>query len=446
MVFFCQGEPMREQFSTDQGTRYRVVVIGGGFGGLNAVRALKHAPVQVTLIDRRNFHLFQPLLYQVATGGLSPADVSSPLRSILKRQRNVTVLLGEVTGIDQSARQVHLSGGDCIPYDSLIVGTGVHHHYFGRDEWSSIAPGLKSIEDALDIRTRIFLAFETAEREPDPVKRAEWMTFVLAGGGPTGVELAGALAEIANETLSCDFRHIDSRDAKIILVEGHDRILTSYPPKLSAKARRSLERLGVDVRTGTLVTNVDEHGVETKSGDRIDRINARTVLWAAGVRASSVGKKLVGGDDKLLDKFGRILVDQHLNIPGRPEIFIVGDLAIYTHQTGEPLAGVASVAIQQGKYAAQTIRARLSNREMRPFKYTFPGDMATIGRNAAVADIKGLHFSGAFAWLMWVFLHLMKLVEFDNRLLVFIQWLWYYLTHNRGARLITGEHRLPIRD
>ncbi|MBK7140609.1 MAG: NAD(P)/FAD-dependent oxidoreductase [bacterium] len=434
---------MQNDLPTDTNRRHHVVIIGGGFGGLNAVRALKRADVDVTLIDRRNFHLFQPLLYQVATGGLSPADVASPLRSILKNQKNVTILLGEVTTVDINNRIVELADKETIPYDSLIIGAGVRHHYFGHEEWSQAAPGLKSIEDALDIRTRIFLAFETAERETDPVVRCEWMTFVLAGGGPTGVELAGALAEIANETLSKDFRRINPRDAKIILVEGNDRVLTSYPETLSAKARRSLERLGVDVRTSTLVTKVDDRGVEIKHGEQITRINARTVLWAAGVRATFDSEALVGGNRSLLDKAGRILVDPHLNIPGHEDIYVIGDLASFTHQTGEPLPGVAAVAMQQGTYASKAVVARLQGEQLRPFHYSFPGDMATIGRNAAVADIKGFRFSGMFAWLMWVFLHLMKLVEFDNRLLVFVQWLWYYVTHNRGARLITGEHRMP---
>ncbi len=424
----------------------RVVIIGGGFGGLNAAQALKRADVQVTLIDRRNFHLFQPLLYQVATGGLSPADVSSPLRSILKHQKNTAILLAEVTGIDRARREVHLRGGDCVPYDYLIVGTGVRHHYFGHDDWSEIAPGLKTIEDALNIRTRIFLAFETAERELDPVKQQEWLTFVLVGGGPTGVELAGALAEIANETLRKDFRQIDPRRARIILIEGNDRVLTNYPPKLSAAARRSLHRLGVIVMTESLVTSVDDRGVEFKSKESTQRIDARTVLWAAGVRASSMGRILAAGDAKALDRSGRVVVDPFLNLPDDQRVYVIGDLAMFTHQTGEPLAGVAAVAIQQGKYAAKTIIARLAGKAVKPFRYSFPGDMATIGRNHAVADIKGFRYSGFLAWISWVFLHLMKLVEFDNRLLVFVQWVWYYTTHNRGARLITGEHRLPIRD
>lgn len=421
------------------GSRHRVVIIGGGFGGLNAARALKRIDVDVTLIDRRNFHLFQPLLYQVATGGLSPADVASPLRSILKDQKNTTILLGEVERVDLAARQVILADGELIPYDSLIIGTGVRHHYFGNDQWQKLAPGLKSIEDAIEIRSRIFRTFESAERESNPDLRAAWMTFVLVGGGPTGVELAGALAEIANETLSKDFRRINSRDAKILLVEGNDRVLTSYPPKLSAKAQRSLERLGVDVRTSTLVTGIDEGGVTIQHAEKLSRINSRTILWAAGVRATYDSAALVEGNSALLDNAGRIKVDPFLNMPGRPEIFVIGDLATFTHQTGLPLPGVAPVAMQQGTYASRTIVRRLEGKPVKPFYYTFPGDMATIGRNAAVADIKGFRFSGFPAWIMWVFLHLMKLVEFDNRLLVFIQWVWYYVTHNRGARLITNE-------
>ncbi len=419
--------------------RHRVVIVGGGFGGLNAARALKHADVDVTLIDRRNFHLFQPLLYQVATGGLSPADVASPLRSILNGQKNTTVLLGEVERVDLGTRQVALADGELVPYDSLVIGTGVRHHYFGNDQWQHRAPGLKSIEDALEIRSRIFQAFESAERESDPSTRSAWMTFVLVGGGPTGVELAGALAEIANETLSKDFRRINSRDAKIILVEGNDRVLTSYPSKLSCKARRSLERLGVDVRTSTMVTNIDNGGVTIRHDGQQSRIESHTILWAAGVRATFDSAALVEGDSSLLDNAGRIKVDPFLNIPGRQEIFVIGDLATFTHQTGQALPGVAPVAMQQGTFAARTIVRRLEGKPVKPFRYSFPGDMATIGRNAAVADIKGLRFSGFFAWILWVFLHLMMLVEFDNRLLVFIQWVWYYVTHNRGARLITNE-------
>ncbi len=432
---------MLSGYAARSGSRHKVVIIGGGFGGLNAARALKRADVDITLIDRRNFHLFQPLLYQVATGGLSPADVASPLRSILKRQKNTTILLGEVERVDLGARQVVLADGELITYDSLIIGTGVRHHYFGNDQWQHRAPGLKSIEDALDIRSRIFHAFETAERESDPDKRAAWMTFALVGGGPTGVELAGALAEIANETLSRDFRRINPRDAKIILVEGNDRVLTSYPAKLSAKARRSLERLGVDVRVSTMVTDIDDEGITIRHADQLSRIHTRTILWAAGVRATFDSAALVDGNSALLDNAGRIKVDPFLNIPGRPEIFVIGDLATFTHQTGQPLPGVAPVAMQQGTYASKTIVRRLEGKPDKPFHYTFPGDMATIGRNAAVADIKGFRFSGFLAWSMWVFLHLMKLVEFDNRLLVFIQWVWYYITHNRGARLITNERQ-----
>lgn len=430
---------MQSDVAANRVKRHRVVIVGGGFGGLNAARALKHADVDVTLIDRRNFHLFQPLLYQVATGGLSPADVASPLRSILNGQKNTTVLLGEVERVDLGTRQVALADGELVPYDSLVIGTGVRHHYFGNDQWQHRAPGLKSIEDALEIRSRIFQAFESAERESDPSTRSAWMTFVLVGGGPTGVELAGALAEIANETLSKDFRRINSRDAKIILVEGNDRVLTSYPSKLSCKARRSLERLGVDVRTSTMVTNIDNGGVTIRHDGQQSRIESHTILWAAGVRATFDSAALVEGDSSLLDNAGRIKVDPFLNIPGRQEIFVIGDLATFTHQTGQALPGVAPVAMQQGTFAARTIVRRLEGKPVKPFRYSFPGDMATIGRNAAVADIKGLRFSGFFAWILWVFLHLMMLVEFDNRLLVFIQWVWYYVTHNRGARLITNE-------
>jgi NADH dehydrogenase len=426
-------------------SRHRVVIVGGGFGGLYAARRLKHAPVSVTLIDRRNFHLFQPLLYQVATGGLSPANIATPLRALLRRQRNTEVLLAEVTGIDVPGRRVLLRE-TAIPYDTLIVATGSRHAYFGHDEWEPFAPGLKTIEDATDIRRRVLLAFEAAERETDPARRRAWLTFVLVGGGPTGVELAGAVAELARHTLRGNFRHIDPADALILLVEGADRVLPTFPPRLSEKAARALARLGVTVRTKALVTNVQPDHVEIRSGDHTERIAARTALWAAGVQASGLGKVLAEATGAALDRAGRVAVQPDLTLPGHPEIFVIGDLALFTHQTGKPLPGVAPVAMQQGRYAADAIQRRLRGQSVPPFHYRDKGSLATIGRSAAVADLGWLRISGFLAWLLWLFVHLMYLIQFQNRLLVLLQWAWNYFTRNRAARLITGEQRLPPLD
>jgi NADH dehydrogenase len=417
---------------------HRVVIVGGGFGGLQAARSLKRAPVQVTLIDRRNFHLFQPLLYQVATGGLSPANIAAPLRSVLRRQKNVEVILGDAVDIDVAGRRVILSDGE-VPYDTLIVAAGATHSYFGRDEWAALAPGLKTVEDATEIRRRILLAFEAAEREPDAKRREAWMTFVLVGGGPTGCELAGALSEIARHTLRDDFRRINPWDAKLILVEASDRVLSAYPPELSAKARESLERLGITVRTGTLVTDIHEDDVVLKSGERTEQVPARTVIWAAGVKASNLGKALATQTGAALDRAGRVSVEPDLTLPAHPEIFVIGDMANYVHQGGKPLPGVAPVAMQQGGYAAKTIDRRLKGKSpLPPFRYKDRGSMATIGRRAAVAQVSRFKLSGFLAWLMWLFVHLIELIEFQNRLLVLIQWAWNYLTFNRSARLITG--------
>jgi NADH:ubiquinone reductase (H+-translocating) len=424
--------------------RHRVVIIGAGFGGLNAARGLKRAPVDVTVIDRRNFHLFQPLLYQVATGGLSPGDISSPIRSVLKHQKNVRVLLGEVIDIDVRNRRVALADGEQVAYDTLIVATGASHDYFGHPEWAGVAPGLKTIEDATDIRRRIFLAFETAERETDPKIRAALLTFVVVGGGPTGVELAGALGEIANDTLKHDFRNIDPESATILLIEGNDRILTTYPATLSTKAERSLVRLGVTVINSTYVVEVDNEGVDVRDRSGGRRILARTILWAAGVKASSLAYSLVEEDISQLERGGQLKVERDLTLPRHPEIIVLGDLAIFTHQTGAPLPGVAPVAMQQGTYASKLIRCRLQGEEIHPFHFYDKGTMATIGRASAVGVIGGIKLWGYPAWLAWLFIHLMYLVEFENRLLVLIQWAWNYLTFNRGARLITGEDRLPV--
>ncbi|HKD64703.1 MAG TPA: NAD(P)/FAD-dependent oxidoreductase [Candidatus Acidoferrales bacterium] len=424
-------------------TRQRVVILGGGFGGLSAAQKLKHAPVDVTLIDRCNFHLFQPLLYQVATGSLSPANISGPLRQVLKHNKNTTVLLGEAVDIDPQKHQVILSDG-AIGYDTLIVATGSSHQYFGHDEWEKFAPGLKTIEDATDMRSRILLAFEAAERETDPEKLKEWMTFVIVGAGPTGAELAGALGEIANDTLKHDFRRINPTEAQIILVEGMDRVLPTYPPKLSEAARKMLERLKVTVRTGAMVTDVKAHSVTIKSGDHTELIPTRTILWAAGVLASPLGLALAKRLGVKTDRAGRVIVDPDMTMPGHPEILVIGDLSSFTHQTGKPLPGVAQPAIQQGRYVAKVIERRLRGEKMPPFRYFDKGNLATIGRGAAVADLNFMTLTGLPAWLVWIFIHLMYIVEFQNRLLVFLQWMWLYVTFDRAARLITGKNLLPL--
>ncbi|MGC1202027.1 MAG: NAD(P)/FAD-dependent oxidoreductase [Candidatus Acidiferrales bacterium] len=423
--------------------RHRVVILGGGFGGLAAALQLRHAPVDLTLIDRCNYHLFQPLLYQVATGSLSPANVASPLRGILHKSKNTTVLFAEATRIDAASHRVILSDGE-IPYDTLIVATGSSHQYFGHDQWEKIAPGLKNIDDATAMRGRILLAFEAAERETDPENLVAWMTFVIVGGGPTGVELAGALGEIANDTLKHDFRHIDPRQTRIILVEGTDRVLPSYPPSLSAAAKKMLERLSVTVRTGAMVTDVQAHAVTVRTGDRDETIPTRTVLWAAGVLASPLGRLLGKDAGAPLDRAGRVIVEPNLTVPGHPEIFVVGDLANFSHQTGKPLPGVAQPAIQEGRHAGRTIAARLRGAKTKPFHYFDKGNLATIGRGKAVADLNWLRLSGLPAWLIWIFVHLFYIVQFQNRILVFCQWAWLYITFDRSARLITGEHPLPL--
>lgn len=423
---------------------HRVVIVGGGFGGLYAAQALRGAPVRVTLIDRRNFHLFQPLLYQVATGGLSPANIASPLRAVLRRHSNTEVLLGEVVDVNVSARLVQLSD-ESIPYDTLVVATGSTHHYFGHPEWEPLAPGLKTVEDATQIRRRILLAFETAEREPEPPERVPWLTMVVVGGGPTGVELAGALAELARHTLRNNFRTIDPARARILLIEGLDRVLPTYPRGLSAKAARALARLGVEVRTGTVVTEIRPEAVTLRTGDRTERILARTVLWAAGVQASPLGRILARDTGAALDRAGRIAVNPDLSLPGRPEVLVIGDLARVTQAEGQPLPGVAPVAIQGGRYVADLIRARLRGQTPPPFRYHDRGSMATIGRASAVADLGWVRFNGLLAWLAWLFIHILFLIEFENRLLVMIQWATNYFTRNRSARLITGDSPLPLR-
>lgn len=419
----------------------RVVIIGGGFGGLYCARALRGAPVDVTLIDRRNFHLFQPLLYQVATGGLSPANIAAPLRAVLRKQRNCRVVLGEVAGFDLPRQRVLVAGGE-IEYDTLVVAAGVRHTYFGRPDWEQHAPGLKSIEDATRIRARVLTAFEAAELESDPARRREWLTFVVVGGGPTGVELAGALAEIARHTLRGDFRRVDPASARILLVEGTDRLLTAYPPELSGYAQRTLARLGVTVLARSMVKEIQPDRVCILRGDVEEWIPCRVVLWAAGVVASPLGAALANATGAELDRAGRVVVAPDLTVPGHPKIFVIGDLAHVRTPTG-PLPGVAPVAMQQGAYVAKTIVARLAGATLPPFSYADPGSMATIGRAAAVADFKRVRFTGYFAWLLWLFVHIVNLIQFEHRLLVLLQWAWSYVTWGRSARLITesGEER-----
>jgi NADH:ubiquinone reductase (H+-translocating) len=432
--------------------RHHVVIVGGGFAGLYAARGLaRDKAVEVTLIDRRNYHLFQPLLYQVATGALSPGDIAQPLRSIVRKNQNVRVLLGEAVELDPAARRVTLNDGGTVDYDTLVVATGARHAYFGHDDWAVLAPGLKTIEDATDIRRRILISYEAAERETDPVRRAEWMAFVVVGAGPTGVELAGALGEISRDTLRRDFRSIRPADARVLLVEALDRVLPNYPETLSASARRQLERLGVTVRTGTRVTGIDEGGIDVvvvgESGGPTERIPTRTVLWAAGVQASSFGRKVADALGVAVDRAGRVPVGPDLAVPGHPEVIVLGDLAIATRKGGQLVPGVAPAAIQEGKYAAGAIRARVRGEQPKPFRYRDRGDVAVIGRLSGVADIRWLgrfgRLSGFPAWAMWLGVHIVYLIGFANRLVVTIRWAWSFLTHGRGTRLITGEPHLP---
>ncbi|MCA9116272.1 MAG: NAD(P)/FAD-dependent oxidoreductase [Planctomycetaceae bacterium] len=417
-------------------SRPQVVIIGGGFGGLHAARALKRAPVDVTLIDRRNHHLFQPLLYQVATGGLSPANIASPLRGILHRQQNCRILLAEATGFDPAAKRLLLADGE-IAYDTLIVAAGARSTWFGHDDWQDDAPGLKSLPDAVKLRERILRAFEMAERETNPDSRRQWLTFVVVGGGPTGVEMAGALSELARHTLRHDFHRIDPTEARIILVDAEPRVLGGFPEKLSASAARSLERLGVVVRTQTLADEIHADRVVLRSGEDRETIATRTVVWAAGVQAVPLGRKLAEATGAETDRGGRVIVQPDLTLPGHPDILVLGDLANCTGADGRPLPGLAPVAIQQGRYAARLIINRLKGRETPAFQYRDLGAMATIGRRSAVATFRGWSIQGFAAWLAWLFIHLMQLVGFENRLLVLLQWAWNYLTFSRSARLMT---------
>lgn len=432
--------------ATQPQTKPHVVIVGGGFAGLNAAKSLAKLPVRVTLLDRNNYHLFQPLLYQVAMAGLSPGNIAAPLRGVLRGRSSIKVLMGDVRDIDPDQQVVSLADGETIPYDYLIVATGASHSYFGHDEWAQDAPGLKTIEDALDIRRRVLWAFEQAERESDPAVRQALLTFVVVGAGPTGVELAGALGEMAHHTLRDNFRSIDPASARVLLVEALDRVLPPYPPDLSARAAASLERLGVTVRTSTMVAAVDAQSVTLRStdetqGDQEEVVPCRTVLWAAGVQASPLGKVIHERTGAELDRAGRVKVEPDLSVPGHPNLFVLGDLAHFAHGLDRPLPGLAPVAMQQGNYVAKLIRARLENRPIQPFHYIDRGTMATIGRAAAVAQIGRLHLSGLIAWLTWLFVHLMYLVGFDNRVLVFVQWVWNYMTYRRGVRLIVERGR-----
>jgi NADH dehydrogenase len=421
-----------------------IVIIGGGFGGLYTAKSLRHQPVDITLIDRQNYHLFQPLLYQVATGGNSPGDIASPLRAVFSKQKNTRVIQANVVDLDTNNKQIILQDGT-INYDILVIATGVHHHYFGNEQWETHAPGLKTIADALNMRRRIFLAFEAAERETDPELRQAWMTFVVVGAGPTGVELSGALGELAHRTLRDDFRAIDPHDARIFLLEGRDRVLPPYPPELSAKAAKSLESLGVTIRTNTFLTDLANDQATIKQGDQTETIHAKTVLWAAGIRASSLGGILQTQAGAPLDNVGRVMVNADLRVPNHPNIFVVGDLAHFSHGMGDPLPGVAQVAMQQGEYIAKLIAAELAGKTIaKPFFYNDRGSLAVIGRNKAVANIGNRKLSGFFAWLIWVFIHIAYLIEFDNRLVVMVQWAADYFTRKRGARLITGGDPFPL--
>ncbi|HEV2970469.1 MAG TPA: NAD(P)/FAD-dependent oxidoreductase [Pirellulales bacterium] len=420
---------------------HRVVIIGGGFGGLVTARGLRRAPVEVTLIDRHNYHLFQPLLYQVATGTLSPANIASPLRALLKRQKNARVLLAEAREIDVAGRRVIVDEGE-LQYDTLVVAAGSSHSYFGHDEWSAFAPGLKSIEDATTIRRRILLAFEEAERCGDSETIRILLNFVVVGAGPTGVELAGQMSEISRHTLKGEFRAIHPEQAQVSLIEYQDRVLPTYPPDLSARALRSLEQLGVNVLTGAEVTQVEEDKITYRRHGETHVLPARTILWAAGVRASPLGQAIAAATGAETDRIGRVIVEPDVTVPGHPEIFIIGDLANYRHQNGKPLPGVAPVAMQQARYVAKLIRKRRSGKSQSapaPFNYRNRGTLATIGRYKAIADLRFIHLSGLLAWLVWLFVHLMSIVQFSNRVLIFVQWGWSYFTRDRAARLITEQ-------
>jgi NADH dehydrogenase len=423
--------------------QHQVVIVGGGFGGLSAAKKLSRSPVQITLIDKRNFHLFQPLLYQIASGALSPANIAAPLRQIFSRQRNCRVVLGEVLAIDSQQKTLTIEEGT-IPFDTLILAAGSTHSYFGNEQWEPLAPALKTIEDATRIRSEILVAFERAELETDADQRRRLLTFVIVGGGPTGVELAGAVAEIALHNLSRDFRAIDSRESSVYLVEAGDRLLDAFPKDLSQKASASLERLGVVVRCNTRVVNIEQNSVTLHHGKAEEVVPTATVLWAAGVKASGIGKMIAAATGVPLDRAGRVIVEKDLSLPGHPDIFVIGDLACYQHGTERPLPGLAPVAMQEGRFVAKLIDSRLRQKPLPRFRYRGRGNLATIGRSAAVADFRWIHLSGWFAWVLWLVVHLIYIITFRNRLLVLIQWSWSYLTYDRSARLITNPEQVPI--
>ena len=423
------------QFMAD---RHQVVIIGGGFGGLTAAQALRRVDIDITLIDRRNFHLFQPLLYQVATGALSPANIAAPLRSVLRKQKNCKVILGEVTGFDVPGKTV-LVGDQRVPFDSLIVAAGATNNYFGKPEWEANAPGLKSVEEATEIRRRVLSAFEAAERFPDSKDRQRYLTFAVVGGGATGVEMAGAVSELARHTLRNDFRTLDPATARIILIEGGDRLLSAFHPNLSERGKKALQRMGVEVWTLAKVKDIQPDHVLVEKDGQLHRIETATVIWGAGVRASPLARMLTEATAATLDRGGRIVVQPDLTVPGQPNIFAIGDMAAVT-SNGKPVPGVAQGAIQEGKFVAAAIRKRLAGRtDIGTFSFWDKGSMATIGRNAAVAEIGWLRLSGFIAWLAWLFVHIMYLINFTNRVMVLFQWFYSYLTRNRSARLITGE-------
>ena len=417
---------------------HHIVILGGGFGGLYAAKMLSQDKVKVTIIDKRNFHLFQPLLYQVAAGWLSPGDIASPLRVVLNDYKNTYVLKAEVTDIIPDEKKVIFNDGK-ITYDTLIVATGSHHHYFGHDNWAETAPGLKTVEDALEMRRKILLSFEEAEKETDPLKQQEWMTFLIIGAGPTGVELAGTIGELTRNTLKEDFRNINTEDSKIILVEGLNHVLPTYPPDLSEKAEKSLKKLGVNIRLNTMVTKIEDNRASISRNGDSEVIESRTILWTAGVKASSLGQALAKHSGSKLDKSGRVIVNPDLSVPGHPNIFVIGDLAHFSYKGEAPLPGVAPVAMQEGRYVAKLILDRIQGKEIKPFEYKEKGNLAVIGTNSAVADFGSLKFSGFLAWLIWAIVHIRYLIEFDSKIVVLFRWAWSYFTRKRGIRLITGE-------
>jgi NADH dehydrogenase len=428
--------------------QHRVLILGAGFAGLVAAQTLKRADVDITLLDKRNFHLFQPLLYQVATGSLSPAEIAAPIRAVLSHQKNVEVLLGEAVDIDPEAKKVILTDGGVFPYDTLIIATGSQTSYYGNDHWRANAPSLKSVEEATTMRHKLLYAFERAERAETEAEERAWLNFVIVGAGATGLELAGALAEIAHHTLKRDFRRIRPQEARIILMEGGPRVLAPYPEDLSAKAEKLVKNLGVEIMLGAFVTNIDADCVSYKHGEISGTVPSRTVFWAGGVTATPFAHKVAERLNTETDRNGRFRVNPDLTLPKHPEIFVLGDLALANDAKGNPLPGVAQVAIQGGRYAAKLIKARLAGRTLSPFKYFNKGDMAVIGRAAAVANVFGVHVSGFIAWCLWLFIHLIYIVEFQSRIIVLIQWGFLYLTFSRSARLITGElsSDLPTHD